>query len=721
MVSADFQRALELHREGKLDEAERLYRGVLAQAPSHADSLHLLGVVRMQKGDPAQAALLIQQALSFAPDMATAHLNLGNVFKELSRPEEALASYARAVELQPDFAEAWFNRGVVFMGLGCATEAVSSYDRALSARPNYVEALNNLGNALLALARTEEALESYEGALRLEPRFPQAWYNRGKALTILQRPREALASFDRVLVLDGGNFEALGRRGDVLQDLGHAQEAVASYDRALAIRPDLPDVLDAKARALLDLKRNKESAATFKRLLKLAPKRDYALGFQFHAQLLDCDWSEYHELKSRIAADVARRERRDAPFSFLVHSDDAAAQKSCAQVYAADKYPPQRPLVADVRYRREKIRVAYISADFLDHPVGHLMADLVCRHDRERFELFGISLAQQDRGNLTRSFDRYTPVSNMSDKEIAQLLKECEIDIAVDLNGYTQGRRTGIFSHRGAPLQVNYLGYPGTMGSQYFDYIIADRHLVPPSEEGHYSEKVVRLPDAYIAGARHELPARSRGAYGLRENAFVFCCFNNSYKISPEVFDVWIRLLDRVPQSVLWLRDHDEAARRNLIRESERRGVAGNRLIFAPRLDRNEHLARYAAADLFLDTLPYNAHATALEALSAGLPAVTAMGTSFASRVAGSLLNAAGLPELVAADLSEYEAMALRLASDPQALARVRSRLAHNIRQAPLFDIERFRRHLEGAYFAMHARLVRGEPPASFDIPPLAR
>jgi predicted O-linked N-acetylglucosamine transferase (SPINDLY family) len=722
IASADFRRALKLHQEGKLDEAEPLYRRVLAEAPSHADSLHLLGVVRMQKGDAAQAATLIRQALSFAPDMAIAHSNLGNALKELSRPEEALASYARAVELRPDFAEAWFNRGVVFMRLGCAAEAVSSYERALSARPNYVEALNNLGNALLALGRTEEAFESYESAVRSEPRFMQAWYNRGKALTMLQRPQEALASFERVLELNPESFEAMARRGDVLQDLGRAQEAVASYDRALVIRPDLLDVLDGKARALLDLNRNAESAATFEKLLDLAPKHDYALGLQFHAQLLDCDWSEYRELKTRIAADVARGERRDAPFSFLAHSDDAPAQKSCARVYAADKYPPQRPLCGDARYRHERIRIAYISSDFADHPVGHLIADLVGRHDRKRFELFGISLAHggEDRGFF--AFERCMSVWKMSDKEIALLLKESEIDIAVDLNGYTQGRRTGIFSHRGATLQVNYLGYPGTMGSEYFDYIVADHHLVTTADEGHYSEKIVRLPDAYIASARRELaPARPRSAYGLPEDGFVFCCFNNSYKISPQVFDTWMRLLDRVPASVLWLRDHGDAARRNLIRESEHRGVAAKRLIFAPRLDRDEHLARYAAADLFLDTLPYNAHATTLEALQAGLPVVTAMGGSFASRVAGSLLYAVGLPELIARNLAEYEALALRLASEPQSLTALRSQLARNAGHAPLFDIERFCRHLEAIYLAMHARSMRGEGPESFDIPPFAR
>jgi predicted O-linked N-acetylglucosamine transferase (SPINDLY family) len=298
-------------------------------------------------------------------------------------------------------------------------------------------------------------------------------------------------------------------------------------------------------------------------------------------------------------------------------------------------------------------------------------------------------------------------------------MRENEIDIAVDLNGYTQGRRTGIFSHRGAPVQVNYLGYPGTMGADYFDYIIADRHVIPPSREGFHSENVVRLPDAYLAGGGAPERAPSRKELGLPDEAFVFCCFNNSYKITPGIFDVWMRLLARIPGSVLWLRDHNGLASRNLVREAERRGVAASRLLFAPRVTREEHVARYAGADLFLDTLPYNAHATALEALEAGLPLLTCTGETFASRVAGSLLHAAELQELITDTLGDYEALAFKLATDPGMLAEIRLRLADSRCRSPLFDIERFRRHIEAAYIMMHARHEQGEPPAGFDAAPL--
>jgi predicted O-linked N-acetylglucosamine transferase (SPINDLY family) len=725
--SPDLLRAIGLHRSRRLDEAEIAYRAVLASPSPPFDALHGLGIIRLEKGDPTEATELIQRALAINSGVAPAHSNLGNALKELGRLDEALGCYDRAVELQPDFVEAWFNRGVLLILLGRIPDALSSYDRALSIRPAYVEALNNRGNALSSLGRPDEALDSYDRALRLNPNFSPALSNRGQTLAALQRPQEALASFEEVLKRDPNNVKALAKHGDALQDLGRTAEAVLSYDRALKIRSDLPDVVNNRALALLDLGRHAQAAGAFRQLLALAPGWDYALGFKFHAQLLDCHWEDYHERAEQIAAGVARGERRDAPFSFLVHCGDPGKQRDCARIYAADKYPPApEPLSSDARYRHDKLRIAYLSSDFHDHPVGHLIADLVDRHDRGRFKLFGFSLAQ-DRGDLLRerlrrSFDQFATVGSRSDREIAQLLKDNEIDIAIDLNGYTQGRRTGIFSHRGAPLQVNYLGYPGTMGAEYFDYLIADRYVVPPEHEAHYREKIVRLPHAYIAKTRQAVePPGSRNAYGLPEDAFVFCCFNNSYKIAPEVFDVWMRLLHRVPKSVLWLRDHGSEASRNLAREAERRGISADRLSFVPRVGRPEHLARYGTADLFLDTSPYNAHATALEALSAGLPVVTVSGASFASRVAGSLLHAIGLPQLIADDLTGYEALAFGLAGDRAALAEVRSRLMDNRAHASLFDADRLARHLEAAYLALCERHGRGETPASLDVSPVDR
>jgi len=403
--------------------------------------------------------------------------------------------------------------------------------------------------------------------------------------------------------------------------------------------------------------------------------------------------------------------------------DSAADQLAAAQIVSRDKFLPARALWRGDIHRHERIRVAYVSADFHAHATSMLMAGIFEQHDRRRFETIAISFGRDDgsrmRGRVKQAFERFIDVRGKSDAEIAQAMREMEIDIAIDLKGYTSEARPAVFSLKPAPLQVNYLGFPGTMGASFMDYLIADRIVLPDEHKAFYSEQVVTLPGTYQPNDRSretaEAPA-GRASVGLPEQGFVFCCFNNSYKIQPSVFDIWMRLLRGVPESVLWLLDDNAAATRNLRQEAATRGVDAGRLVFAARVDLPEHLARHRLADLFLDTLPYNAHTTASDALWTGLPVVTCMGNTFAGRVAASVLHAAGLPELVTPSLADYEAMALRLARDPAALAGIKSRLAHNRETAPLFDAARFTRHLEAAYITMHERCQRGLAPAGFSV-----
>jgi len=426
--------------------------------------------------------------------------------------------------------------------------------------------------------------------------------------------------------------------------------------------------------------------------------------------------------------DVNAGGRADSPFHFLAISESPASQLRCARTLVADECPPApRPLWRGERYAHDRIRVAYVSADFHEHAVPRLMAGLLERHDRQRFEVTALSLGpdQRDamRSRLVAAADRFLDVRDRDDRAVAALMRELEIDIAVDLQGYTRGCRPGIFAHRAVPVQVNWLGYPGTMGAGYMDYILADRHVVPPDRDAHYAEKVVRLPDCYQvndADRRVAGDAPPRSALGLPEDGFVFCCFNNNYKIAPRVFDVWMRLLLAVDRSVLWLLEDNATAAANLRREAARRGVDAARIVFAPRARMEDHLARQRRADLFLDTRPYNAHVTASDALWVGVPLVTCPGDTFAGRVAASLLHAAGLPELVAGSWEEYERLARTLATDRDRLASLRGRLARDRATCPLFDTDRFRRHIESAYGTLHERAQRGEPPASFDVEPMS-
>ncbi len=454
----------------------------------------------------------------------------------------------------------------------------------------------------------------------------------------------------------------------------------------------------------------------------MAPQTAYGPGLLLDTRLQCCDWRNYEAASQAIVAAVGRGERADAPFSFLSHAADPAPQLACAKSFAAAEYPG-RPLALRPRRRGDRMRLAYVSADFHEHATAYLTAELFETHDRERFEVTAISYGPDDRSpmrtRLIRAFDRFVDVRDKTDREAAALIDELEIDIAVDLKGYTADNRAGIFSHRGAPLQVAYLGFPGTMGVPFIDYVIADRHVIPDRLAPHYSEKIVRLPDSYQVNDRARRIAEqapSRGEAGLPETGFVFCSFNNNYKIRPAIFDIWMRLLKAVEGSVLWLLQDNPVAVENLRREAQARGVSAGRLVFAPRVDLPAHLARHRLADLFLDTLPYNAHTTASDALWAGLPLVTLCGESFASRVAASLLHAARLHELVTESLADYEALALKLATTPALLAGYRRRLEAERLAVPLFDTARFRRHIETAFAAMHERQRRGEPPASFDV-----
>jgi protein O-GlcNAc transferase len=651
-----FQQGLALHQQGRLDEAEVLYRAILAAQPAHFGALHLTGLVHHQRGAYAVAADWIGRAIAVNPGAPEPHSNLGLALLELRRPEDALESFERSLKVKPDVPASLNNRGNALLALNRHAEALADYDRALAIQPNFILAHNNRGNTLRALGRHEEALRAYTSALQFMPNYPDALNNHGRTLHELRR-----------------------------------------YD---------------------------EAAQSFARLLAAAPQQAYAPGMLLASRLNYCDWTDYEASSAAIVAAVERGERADVPFAFFSHALSPKAQLDCARLFTAAEYPTgMAPLVAKPAGRHERIRLAYVSADFHEHATAYLMAELFERHDRSRFEITGISYGPDDaspmRARLKAAFDHFVDVSGVGDRAVAELMRDSGIDIAVDLKGYTAGNRGGIFAYRGAPLQVAYLGFPATTGAPFIDYLIADRHIVPPELEAAYSEKIVRLPDCYQVNDRQRRVADStpsRTDAGLPEQGFVFCSFNNSYKIRPAVFDVWMRLLREIDGSVLWLLDDNAAGVARLKAAAEGRGISSSRLVFAPRVPLEQHLARHRLADLFLDTFPVNAHTTASDALWAGLPLVTLQGETFTSRVAGSVLAAAGLPELVTRTLDDYEALALKLARAPAELARLRAHLESTRLTAPLFDTERFRCNIEKAYITMYERSQKGEPPATFDV-----
>ena len=603
--------------------------------------------------------------------------------------------------------EVLVNLGNLLARQGRHGEAMAFYDQAVAARPDFFEALFNRGNLLLELKRSEEALESYDRVLAVRQDFSGVWNNRGTALRGLRRLDEALASFQRAATLMPGHFNALTNAAVILWDMKRLPEALAAADRALGVQPGFAEALYVKANVLRDLGRTDEALNAYEAALKSNPAHPHALNGAAQVARIVCDWNRTEVLTPRVIENAPGGRAVIQPFVLMGYSDDAALQRRCAENLVR-MFVPQRPALRDVRrYGHDKIRLAYLSADFHEHPTARLMVELFERHDRSRFEVTAIAFGPDDgsplRARLKKAFDHFEDVRGKSDAEVARMLREGEIDIAVDLNGHTAEGRPGIFAWRPAPVQVNYLVYPGTTGADFMDVILADRIALQADQQVNMREKIVHLPDSYQANDATRIvpPPPARAEAGLPDRGFVFCCFNNSWKITAPMFDIWMRLLSQVDGSVLWLLDGPHAD--NLRKEATARGVDPARLIFAPKLPAEQHLARHQLADLFLDTLPYNAHTTCSDALWAGLPVVTCYGKAFPGRVAASLLKAIDLPELVTATPQLYEALALELAQNPALLKATREKLARNRTTTPLFDSERFRKNIEAAYEAMLA------------------
>jgi predicted O-linked N-acetylglucosamine transferase (SPINDLY family) len=712
-----FSRALELHQAGRINEAENAYREVLKVQPENPGAVFLFGLCHHQRGDHESAITLMDIALDMNPAMPQAHYNRGLALRELGRHDEAVASYEAAIALQPSYPLAWNNRGNTLKELDRLPEALASYDRAIALVPDFAEAHTNRGNVLKELRRFDEALACHDEALRLRPDYAEAHCHRGNALNALKRLDEAIAAYDQAIVLKPDYVDACINRGDALHQLDRKDDALRSFELAIARKPDAAEAYEMRANLFLSVKRHAEAAEDFERVCRLDDKLASRVVWQLlQTRLTLCDWHDIDHWRALIDREETLGWQAASPFAALSILASPVQQLDYNQRYVARWLPADKvPLWQGEIYAHQRLRVGYFSSDLRNHAVAYLTAGLFEQHDRERLEVhaFYFGPANDDPWHLRlkSAFEQFHEVSELSDRELASLIHELEIDILVDLNGHTQGARTDVLAMRPAPVQVNYIGYPGSMGADYIDYIIADPVVIPAEARPHYSEKTVWLPDTFqVNDNRKEIAevGRSRVELGLPEQGFVFCCFNNSYKITPAEFAIWMRLLQQVAGSVLWLAEADPVATANLRQEATRRGVDASRLIFTERMPLADYLASYRQADLFLDTFGYNAGTTASDALWAGLPVLTCLGETFAQRMAGSLLNAVGLPELVTESPGEYEALALSLATDQTSLAALRERLASQRTSHPLFDTRRFTRHLEAAYLAMQQRVEAG-------------
>ena len=716
------EQGLRLHQAGRLAEAENFYAAALAAAPELHSALHLMGLLRFHQQNFAVARTLLEQALARQPDAPDTLLYYGATLAALGAAEAALPVLARATLAAPNpsaRALAFSSRGDVFLEMGRAPEALADYDQAVAANPALVPAWNNRGLALAALKRPAEALACFDRVLVLSPHSVEAHNNRGDALRELRRYDEALASFARALAIAPDDYATLNNRAVAFTIMGRTEEALADFDRVLAIRPDLPEALFARGNLLAKQTDGLARAtADLAQLVAIAPDFPFARGSLIRLKMAAADWTDFEQHKGLLDAGVRAGQAVVEPLVYLALSDRPDDIHRCVATYARIRFPAQ-PALAQTTRRTGKIRVGYVCGEYRTHATLYLMAGLFEAHDRTRFEITAFDNGGSDGSALRARFEaavnRIVDITSLPDAEAAARIRDAGIDILVDLNGYTGNHRAGIFSRRPAPLQVMYLANPGTLGVAFMDYFIADGIVVPPEDELHYSEKIVRLPHSFQVNddkrAIGKIPSRAEA--GLPERGLIFCNFNHVNKYTPENFTVLMRLLHQVPDSLLWLPQPDPMAVANLRREAESRGVAPDRLVFAPPVPSfAEHLARLALADLFLDLLPYGAHTTASDALWAGLPLITCRGKSFTGRVAASLLTALEVPELVTENEKDFEALALRLAREPQSLAALRVKLADKRRTAPLFDTVQTTRAIEAAYRVM----MEKEVPESFAV-----
>jgi len=677
-----------LQIQGRLDEAALAYGEAVALRPAYAEAQFNLGSVLHQKHELDAAEAAYRRVVSLNPGIAAVHNNLGTVLKDRGLLDQALAAFDDAIRLKPDNAEAFYNRATVLQQQAKPEEALAAYGHAIELRGDYTDAINNAGIVLQELGRAGEAIDLYRRLLERMPAHADACNNMGTALLAEGRAREALMAFEQALTHKPDFPEAFYNLGNAGRELGDLTGAITAYRNALRLRPDYADA--------------------------------FCQLFYHRAQA--CEWDDYEADQEKLVG-MVRRGVRVPPFYLFSTPASASDQMLCARQWIGPIKPaPEAVFDHKPFLEKERIRLGYLSGDFHQHATAQLMAELFERHNRDRFEVFAYSYGPDDnspmRARLESAFDRFIDIRALSHREAARSIHAGKVDILIDLKGYTHRARPAISAYRPAPVQVSYLGYPATMGADFIDYIIVDKFVVPSSQQPFFSERLVHLPGSYqVNDRRREMTASpSRQDCGLPAEGLVLCSFNNSYKISPAFFDTWMRLLRSVPGSVLWLLEANELVQGNLRSEAAKRGVDSNRLIFAPLVPSAEHLGRHRHADLFLDTLPCNAHTTASDALWAGLPVLTCSGNTFAGRVAGSLLTAVGMPELVTGSLEEYEQMALALARSPQRLTALRRKLEDNRDASALFDLPKLTGNIEAAYARMWQTWLSGQKPAAFSV-----
>ena len=690
-MKSKFNEALTFFKKGQLKEAKNLCLEILKGHPNNFDVLHILGIINFREKNFTESKNLIEKAIKIKPNSFEIHNFFAFVLLNLKKFDLAIKSWDEAIKLNPNYAEAYNNRGNIFFMLENLDDALKSYKQAIKLKPDFADAYNNQGNVFRKLNKNNDAIESYQKATKFEQNHADAYYNLG---SIFRKQKKTTS-------------------------------AIKNYEKAIELKPDYVDSYVGLGNSYLELKNNSLALESYEKAIKLKPDYNFLLGTIVHTKLKLCLWDNLDRDLKDVEEKVSNLKKISPPFQLLTFNNSIKLQKISAEMWAKQEISSYKNILEPIFNKQinKKIKIGYYSADFHDHATSNLMVNLFELHDRSKFEIVGFYFGPESKHEMyirvSNAFDQFINVKFKTDKEIAQLSRELNIDIAIDLMGFVKNNRFKIFIDRCAPIQVNYLGYPGTLGTNCFEYIIADKTLIPKECQEYYSEKIVYLPNSYQPNDSKKKISKKifkREELDLPKNDFVFCSFNQSSKILPKTFDIWMRILKKVDRSVLWLLESNLTTCENLKYQADKRGVDSSRIIFAQRLPTEEHLARQKIADLFIDTFPCTGHTTSSDALWAGLPVLTLQGETFASRVSSSLLNAIGLSELITKNSYEYEEKAVELGNNLSKVISLKKKIETNKFTKPLFNTKLFTSHIEQAYLEMNKKYNENKKTENIEI-----
>ena len=672
-MNSKFKEALTLFKKNQFLEAKNLCLEVIKDEPNNFGAFHVIAMIFFKEKNFTESKEYMKKALKIKTDSFELHNFFAFILLNLKKFDLALKSWDEVIKLKPDYPEVYNNKGNILFMQDKFQEALMNYEKSIELKKDFADAFNNRGNALRKLNKKKDSIESYKQAIKLKPNYAQAYKNLGSILKETNDVDNSIKNYEKAIDIDPKYLDALVDLGNIHQDRGQNILALNNFFKVLELKSD------------------------FK----------FLLGFVAHVKLKICQWDGIDNILEDIEKKVIERKNITQPWVFLTYNDSPNLQKITSEIWAnkGKKSSKNNSRKFDDKSKNKKIKIGYFSCDFYNHATSLLMINLFELHDRTKFEIIGFNVGSKIEDELYKrvhkAFDQFFNIGDKTDSEIIDFSRLQNIDIAVDLKGYTKNNRFDIFKERCAPIQINYLGYPGTLGSECIDYIIADKILIPKESQKYYSEKIIYLPDSFQVNdsiKKNVSKNFTKEELGLPRDKFIFCSFNATFKILPKTYDVWMNILKKVENSVLWLLVDNDETKKNLILETNKRGVNDERIIFANRMPFEQHILRQKLGNLFIDTFPCTGHTTCSDALRAGLPVLTLQGKSFAGRVSSSLLNALGLKELITKNIGDYENLAIKLASDPNFIGTIKSTLEENLKKKPLFNCEKFTGNIEKAY-----------------------